>query len=83
MGLSPESRDTSSTETTSKRGDGLTNRFLFKDRCAAPDQISFVLTFPWSRLVLAVRDLHRSDKDEIAIFVFRIAAKYLCHEMPP
>jgi hypothetical protein len=56
------------------------NLFL-EDRSALPDQISFGLTFPWARLVLAMRYGDRADKYEIAIFVFGVPANDFPHEM--
>ena len=50
--------------------EGLTHCFFLKDGCALPDQMPFVLTFPWRRFVLAVRDRHRAYQNEIASFVF-------------
>jgi hypothetical protein len=38
--------------------EGSTHCFFLKDCCALPDQMSFVLTFPWRRFVLAMRDRH-------------------------
>jgi len=52
---------------------------LLKDRCPLSDQISFGLTFPWARFVLAMRDRDRANKKEIAISVFSVATKDLCH----
>jgi hypothetical protein len=36
----------------------LAHCFFLKDCCALPDQMSFVLTFPWRRFVLAMKDRH-------------------------
>ena len=43
--------------------------------------MSFVLTFPWRRFVLAMRDRHRAYQNEIAIFVFGVTAKDFSHGM--
>ena len=61
----------------------LSNSLFLEDRCALPDQISFGLTFPWARFVLAMRDMDRANKKEIASFVFSVTAKDLPHEMHP
>jgi hypothetical protein len=61
---------------------GLAHCFFLKDCCASPDQISFVLTFPWRRFVLAMRDRHRTYQNEIAIFVFGVNAKDFSHCVP-
>jgi hypothetical protein len=45
--------------------------------------MSFVPTFPWGRLVLAVGYRDCSDKNEIAVFVFSVTAKDFPHEMLP
>jgi hypothetical protein len=58
---------------------GLSSNLFLEDRCALPDQISFGLTFPWARFVLAMRDRDRADKNEIAISVFSVATKDLSH----
>jgi len=39
----------------------------------------FVLTFPWRRFVLAMRDRHRTYQNEIAIFGFSVTAKDFSH----
>jgi hypothetical protein len=59
----------------------LANNFLFKDRCALPDQISFVPTFPWSGFVFAARDGDRANLDEIAIFALSVTTKDFPHDM--
>ena len=52
-----------------------------KDSCALSDQMSFVPTFPWGRLVLAAGYRGCYDKNEIAIFVFSVTAKDFPPEM--
>jgi hypothetical protein len=64
------------------KGRSASNLFL-KDRCAFPDQMSFVPPFPWGRLVLAVGYRDCFDKNEIAVFVFSVTAKDFPHEMLP
>ena len=59
----------------------LTNNFLFKDRCALPDQMSFVLTFPWRAFVFAMRNRDCTNLDEIAIFVFSVTTQHFPHDM--
>jgi CRP-like cAMP-binding protein len=59
----------------------LTNNFLFKDRCALPDQMSFVLTFPWRALVFAMRNRDRTNLDEISIFALSVTTKDFPHDM--
>jgi hypothetical protein len=59
----------------------LTNNFLFKDRCALPDQMSFVLTFPWRAFVFAMRNRDRTNLDEIAIFALSVTTKDFPHDM--
>jgi len=59
----------------------LANNFLFKDRCALPDQMSFVLTFPWGGFVLAMRDRDRANKNEIAVLAFGVTTKDIPHDM--
>ncbi len=48
--------------------EGLTHCFFLKDGCALPDQMPFVLTFPWRRFVLAMRDrypeAHEDDPEQ-------------------
>jgi hypothetical protein len=39
---------------------GLMNSFLFEDRCALPDQISFVPAFPWRGFLVAVKGRDRA-----------------------
>jgi hypothetical protein len=53
----------------------LTKRFFFEDRCALPNQMCLVLTFPWRGFVLAVRDRDRTNKNGISISVFGVTAK--------
>jgi hypothetical protein len=55
----------------------LTNNLLFKDRCALPDQMSFVLTFPWGGFVLAMRNRDCTNLDEISILAFSVTTKDL------
>jgi hypothetical protein len=62
-------------EHLSSKCERLTHCFFLKDYCAFPDQMSFVPPFSWRLLFLAVRNRHRTDQNEIAIFVFSIAAK--------
>jgi hypothetical protein len=57
----------------------LANNLLLKDRSSLPDQMSFNLTFPWVRFVLAMRDRDRADKSEIAVFIFSVTAKDRSH----
>ena len=45
--------------------------------------MSFVPTFPWGRLVLAVGHMDCSDKNEIVVFVFSVTANDFPHEMVP
>ena len=59
----------------------LTNNILFKDRCALPDQMSFVLTFPWRALVFAMRNRDRTNLDEISIFALSVTTKDFPHDM--
>jgi hypothetical protein len=59
----------------------LANNFFLKDRRALSNQISFVLTFSWRWLILAMRDWHRADKNELAISVFSVTAKDLSHDI--
>jgi hypothetical protein len=61
----------------------LTHRFFLEDCCALPDQMPFVLTFPWRRFILAMRDRHCADQNEIASFVFGVTAKDLSHGVLP
>ena len=61
----------------------LTNNFLFKDRCALPDQMSFVLTFARRAFVLAMRNRDRTNLDEIAIFGLSVTPKDFPHNMLP
>jgi hypothetical protein len=44
----------------------LTSNFLFKDRCALRDQMSFFLTVPWRALVFAMRDRDRTNLDDVS-----------------
>jgi hypothetical protein len=46
-----------------------------------PDQMSFVLTFPWRGFVLAMRDRDRANESEIAVFVFSVATKDFSHDL--
>jgi 2-polyprenyl-6-methoxyphenol hydroxylase-like FAD-dependent oxidoreductase len=39
---------------------GIAHSVFLEDCCTLPDQMPFVLTFPWRRFVLAMRDRHRS-----------------------
>jgi len=57
----------------------LMNGFFLKDLCALFDQMSFFSTSSWRRFVLAKRDRHRANKNEIAIFVFSVTAKDFPH----
>jgi hypothetical protein len=41
----------------------LMNRFFLKDRCALPDQMSFLPASSWRTLVLAKRERHRANKN--------------------
>ena len=59
------------------------NNFLFEDCRALPDQMSFVLTLPWRRLVFAVRDRDGANKNEIAISVFGVTTKDFSHDVLP
>jgi hypothetical protein len=62
--------------------DGITRlmyRFFLKDRCASPDQMPFFSASSWRTFVLAKRDRHRANKNEIAIFVFSVTAKDFPH----
>ena len=61
----------------------LTNNFLFKDRCALPDQMSFVLTFARRAFVLAMRNRDRTNLDEIAILGLSVTPKDFPHNMLP
>jgi len=61
----------------------LTNNFLFKDRCALPDQMSFVLTFPWRAFVFAMRNRDCTNQDEISILVLSVTTKDFPHDMLP
>jgi hypothetical protein len=62
-------------------GERLANRFFFEDRCALPNQMRFLLTFPWRGFVLAVRDSDRANKNEISISIFGVAAKDFSHDV--
>jgi hypothetical protein len=59
----------------------LASKLFLKDRCALPDQMSFVFTFSWGRFILAMRDRHRADKNEISVFGFGVATKNLPHDV--
>ena len=50
---------------------GLAHCFCLKNCCALPDQMSFVLTFPRRRFILAMRDRHHAYQNEVASFVLR------------
>jgi hypothetical protein len=60
----------------------LANNFLLKDRCALPDQMSFVLTFPWGPFIFVKRNRDCTNKNKIAIFVFSVTTKHFPHNMP-
>ena len=53
----------------------LANNFFFEDRCALPDQMFFVLTFPWRAFVFGIRNRDRTNLDEIAIFAFSVTTQ--------
>jgi hypothetical protein len=57
----------------------LASKLLREDRCAAPDQISFVPTFPWIGLILTMRNGHRTDENELALFRFGVTTKDFRH----
>jgi hypothetical protein len=59
----------------------LANYFLFKDRCALPDQMPFVLTFAWRGFVFAMRNRDCTNWDEIAIFALSVTTKHFPHDM--
>jgi hypothetical protein len=59
----------------------LTNNFLFKDRCALPDQMSFVLTFPWRAFVFACGTGIVPTLDEISILALSVTTKDFPHDM--
>jgi hypothetical protein len=59
----------------------LTNYFLFKDRCALPDQISFVLTFPWGAFVFAMRNRDCTNLDEISVLALSVTTKDFPHDL--
>ncbi len=61
----------------------LTNHFLFEDRCALPNQMSFVLTFPWRGFVLAMRGRDRAYQSEIAALVPSVTTKNFPHHVLP
>jgi hypothetical protein len=63
--------------------EGSTHYFFLEDCCALPDQMPFVLTFPWRRFVLAVWDRHCAYQNEIAIFVFSVTPKDFSHGLLP
>ena len=77
------SRLTSHYHGTSTRhsNEGLPHCFFLKDRCALPDQMSFVLTLPRGAFVLAVRDRNRANKNKIAVFAFGVATKDFSHDL--
>jgi hypothetical protein len=60
---------------------GLTNNFLFKDRCALPDQVSFVLTFPWRAFIFAMRNRDCTNQDEISILALSVTTTDFPHDM--
>jgi hypothetical protein len=57
------------------------NEFLLKDRCALPDQMSFVFTFSRRRFILAMRDGDGANKNKIAVFDFGVTPKHFPHDM--
>jgi hypothetical protein len=57
----------------------LAHCFFLKEYCTFPDQMSFVPAFSWRLLVLAMRNRHGADQNEIAISVFSVAAKDFSH----
>jgi hypothetical protein len=59
----------------------LTNNFLFKDRCAVPDQVSFVLAFHWRAFVFAMRNRDCTNQDEISILALSVTTKDFPHHM--
>jgi hypothetical protein len=59
----------------------LTNNFLFEDRCALPDQMTFVLTFPWRAFVFAMRNRDCTNQDEISISALGVTTKDFPHDM--
>jgi hypothetical protein len=59
----------------------LTNSFLFKDRRALPDQMSFVLTLPWRTFVFAMRNRDCTNLDEISILALSVTTKDFPHDM--
>jgi hypothetical protein len=61
----------------------LMNLFFLEDRCALSDQMSFCSASGWRTFVLAKRDWHRANKNEIAVFVFSVTAKYFPHGALP
>src|SRR5262249_23158179 len=67
---------------TSVLSDGVQlTSFLLKDRCALPDQMSFVFTFPRRRFILAIRDGDGANKNKIAVFDFRVTPKHFPHDL--
>src|SRR5271169_1531173 len=60
----------------------LANKLLFEDRCALPDQMSFVLTFPWRAFVFAMGKRDCTNLDKIAISVLSVTTKHFPHDMP-
>jgi hypothetical protein len=59
----------------------LTNNFLFKDRRALSDQMSFVLTFHRRGFTFGIRNRDRTDLDEIAIFAFSVPTQDFPHDI--
>ena len=59
----------------------LANNFFLKDRCALPDQMSFVLTFPWRGFVFGIRNRDRTNLDEVAFFAFSVTTQDFPHEI--
>ena len=61
----------------------LTNNLLFEDRCALPDQISFVLTLPWRAFIFVMGERDCTNLDKIAISVLSVTTKHLPHDNAP
>ena len=55
------------------------DRFFLKDRCALPNQMSFLPASSRRTFVLAKRDRNRANENQIAIFVFNVTAKDFPH----
>jgi len=59
----------------------LANNLFSKDRCALPDQMPFVLTFPWRGFVFGEWNRDRTNLDEIAIFAFSVTTQDFPHDI--